>query len=510
MSDRYLIGVDMGTQGTKTTLFDLDGCEIAESFEQSRLVSPAPGVVEQDPEEIFSSVCHTIKQVVEKSGVAPQSISAVGLDGQMAGILGIDEKWNAITHYDSWLDTRCEKYIKIIKKEAEDLVVRTTGCPVTYAHGPKILWWKHERPEVYKKISKFVLPTTYVAGRMTGLKASQAYIDYTQLHFSGFGDVLHGRWSDELLELFDVLRDKMPDIIEPWKIVGYVTKEVAFECGLKDGIPVAAGCGDQAAASLGAGVTQKGIALDVAGTASVFSCCVDAYKPDVEHKTLLFPRSVIPGLWLPLAYINGGGLCIRWFRDNLTGKGGTAGYEELDDEAAMIPCGSEGLLFLPHFGGRVCPNNPDVRGSYLGLNWAHTRAHLYRAIMEGIAYEYDSYFNILKELLGKLSFSHVLAIGGGAKSDLFNSIKADVLGIPYSTLTKGDTATLGSAVVAGYGVGIYDDLVSTVEKRMKLQSTVPYRAENHRKYEKYAAIYRGLFGALGDTFKELNEDESPH
>jgi xylulokinase len=505
MSENYLIGIDIGTQGTKTTLFSADGRRIADAFEQSNLISPSPGIVEQEPDEIYSSVLNTIKEVMQKSGADPGAVLGIGMDGQMAGILGIDGDWNAVTPYDSWLDTRCEKYIRKIKAEAEELAISITGCPVTYAHGPKVLWWKHERPEAYGRISKFIMATTYVAGRLAGLKASQAYIDHTHLHFSGFGDVKRNCWSDELIERFGVDREKLPDIVEPTKVIGRVTGEAAAECGLKEGIPVVAGCGDQSATSLGAGVTKKGISFDVAGTASVFSCCVDSFNPDVRHKTLLYARSVIPGLWIPMAYINGGGLCIRWFRENLTGSGKPASYQELDAEASKLPPGSEGLLFLPHFGGRVCPNNPDVRGTWIGLNWAHGRGHMYRAVLEGIAYEYAVYLKILKELVGEVSISEVLAIGGGARSKVFNSIKADVLGIPYTTMSNTDTATFGSAIVAGCGTNVYNDFEQPLKMQNSLLDRIPADKGRHIEYGRYIEIYEKLFGALADTFRRLNE-----
>lgn len=506
--EKYIIGIDIGTQGTKTSLFTIDGKMISEAFEASRLISSTPGVVEQDMDEIYDSVLNTIRDTILKSGVSPNDVSAIGLDGQMAGILGIDKDWNAVTPYDSWLDTRCGKYIDRIKQEAEDKVIQTTGSPVTYTHGPKILWWKYERPEVYAKINKFILPTTYVAGRLTGLKAEYAYIDYTHLHFSGYGDVLNKKWSEELLGIFGVDKGKMPEIVEPWKIVGTLTKEAAAKCGLICGIPVAAGCGDQAATSLGAGVTRKGVIFDVSGTASVFSCCVDQYSPDVKNKTLVFPRSVLPDLWIPLAYISGGGLCLKWLKDQLTWKGNQPSFNELDEEAAKVSPGSEGLFFIPHFGGRTCPNNPTTRGSWIGLNWVHTRSHMYRAVMEAIAYEYSLYLKIIEELAGELEFSNVIAIGGGSKSKVFNSIKADVLGIPYSTLIRGDTATLGSAVVAGYGVKIYDEIKPAIDNMIEKQNEMQPDLKNHRIYQKYVNIYSDLFDSLEDAFRKVGMKEN--
>lgn len=502
---KYLIGIDIGTQGTKTGLFTLDGISITDAFEPSTLISHSPGFVEQQPDEIFYSVINTIREVINKANIKPDQIAAIGMDGQMAGILGIDKEWNALTWYDSWLDIRCEKYIQLIKERAEELVILKTGCPVTYAHGPKILWWKHEQQEIYQKVVKFVLPTTYVVGRLAGLKTCEAYIDHTHLHFSGFGDVYKNEWCNELLDLFQIEKSKMPEIVTPWKIVGYLTKEMAKKCSLISGIPIVAGCGDQAATSLGAGIVRKGMIFDVAGSASVFSCCVDSFHPDVKNKTLVYPRSVIPGLWIPLAYINGGGLCIRWFRDQVAGKNTKLDYNLLDSEAEKIAPGCEGLIFIPHFAGRVCPNNPNVRGSWVGLNWVHHRGHLFRSIMEGIAYEYSGYVKILKELTGGVDFTNVTVTGGGAKSNIFNSIKADVLGVPYVPLNRNDTATLGSALVAGYGVKVFDDLKSTVERIISNCEYVYPNHHNHIAYQKYINIYEEMIEALEGTFKKIVE-----
>lgn len=503
MRKQFLLGVDIGTQGTKTSLVATDGQVVADAFEPSRLIQPGKGVVEQAPEDMYGSVVRTIAEVITKAGVPATSILAIGIDGQMAGIMGIDGDWNAVTPYDSWLDTRCEKYIKQIQAEAEEEVIRITGCPVTYAHGPKILWWKHERPEVYRKIAKFILPGVYVAGRLTGLKAGDAYVDYTYLHFSGFGDVEGTKWSEELLRLFRVEADKMPTIVEPWKVIGSLTREAAEQCHLLAGVPVVAGCGDSAATSLGAGITSAGLLFDIAGTASVFSCCVDQYQPDVQHKTLLFARSIIPGLWIPMAYINGGGMCLKWFRDHFTG--GETGYAELDRETEAIPAGSEGLIFLPHFSGRVCPNDAYTRGTWVGLSWNHTRGHLYKAIMEGIAYEYRYYLKVLKGLVKGAQFTEVIAIGGGAKSSVFNAIKADVLGIKYNPQQISDTATLGTAMVAGYGVKVYPDLQQAAEGLVQQGKRIEPDPDNHAHYQKYANLYEEMFNALAPAFKALAE-----
>ncbi|MGE5604373.1 MAG: FGGY-family carbohydrate kinase, partial [Bacteroidota bacterium] len=229
--------------------------------------------------------------------------------------------------------------------------------------------------------------------------------------------------------------------------------------------------------------------------------------PDINNKTLLFARSVVPGLWIPMAYINGGGMCLKWYRDLLVEKDNTVSYQTLDQAAEGIPAGSEGLIFLPHFSGRVCPNDPNVRGTWLGLSWIHTRNHLYKSIMEGIAYEYNYYLKILKELIKDIELSKVIAIGGGAKSKLFNSIKADVLGVKYFPMALNDTATLGSATVAGYGVKAFSNMESAVEMFKKADNHLEPDPKRHREYQKYAEAYEKVFSLAGSIFKTLSADE---
>ena len=198
------IGCDIGTQGTKTAIYAADGALLADSFEASVLLHPEPGAVTQDPEEMLGSVCRTIRAVLEKSGITPDQIAAVGVDAQMAGILGVGGDGVAVTPYDSWLDTRCAPYVRAMKETAEEAVIRLTGGQVTVNHGPKILWWKGERPEAYARIARFVPPSAYVGMRLCGLTARDAYIDDTHLHFTGFADNSNRRWNEGLLKAFGV------------------------------------------------------------------------------------------------------------------------------------------------------------------------------------------------------------------------------------------------------------------------------------------------------------------
>lgn len=498
---QYLIGIDIGTQGTKGNLFDEQMRSAGAAFEESNLISPAPGVTWQEPEEIFTSVVKVIRRLLEENGIRGAEVAGIGIDSQMAGIMGIDEEGEATTPYDSWLDNRCSGYVKEMRARAGDRITEITGGPVTCTHGPKILWWKQEHPEAYGRTAKFVLPHTYVVGKITGLKASETYFDYTCLQYSGFGDNRKKEWSEELLELFQVEKSKLPRIVSPFEKVGKVTKEFAAASGLLEGTPVVAGAGDTSASIFGAGMLEKNQMLDCAGTASVLCSVVDEYVPDVKHQTLTMMRSPVDGFWFPLAYINGGGLCVRWIRDKLTSRPPLS-YQELERKAEQVAPGSEGLIFVPHFAGRILPNNPDLKGSFTGLNWNHGVGHMYRAVMEGIAYEYAFYKSILKELYQDQEFPRVYAIGGGAQSDLFLQIKADVLGADLIPFRAGDTALVGSAVIAGVGTGLFSDYRQPIHQVMEQRREIRWNRENHKLYQKNIDTYLKTIDALTEIYQQ--------
>jgi xylulokinase len=471
MAKTYLIGVDLGTSSTKATLFTTDGALVAESTLEVPIYYPKPGVVEQENEDFYTTAAQTVKNCIQQSDIDPRQVAALAFDSQMAGIGAVDEDYNPATRFDSWLDMRCQPYIQWIDEQYGDLVTRLTGCPPTCDHGPKILWWKHEQPQAYARVAKFVTPCGYVAGRMTGLKGEDAFIDYTFLHFTGYSDARNGRWSEELVSTLGADLEKLPSIVEPWHRIGEVTEKAAIEFSLAPGTIVAAGCGDTAANALGAGIVRPGMMFDVAGTAAVFAGSTATFVADVRNRALLTMRSVVPGLWNPLAYIAGGGIALRWFRDEFynTLRGVKHAnesdlYDEMIRKAEAIPPGSDGLYFSPHLGGRICPAAPQMRGAWLGFSWSHTQAHFFRAVLESVAYEYAYYLGILRELIPGLELLQARVVGGGARSPVWNQIKADVLGVPYQPLKGNEFGAWGSAMIAGKAAGIFDDLVEVADR----------------------------------------------
>ena len=507
----YLIGVDIGTNGTKSAIFDNSGNLISEAFEESKLYYPELNAVEQDPDEIYISVINTINECVQKSDIDVRNVEGIAIDGQMAGICSIDKNWSAVTPYDSWLDTRCAPYVEELKKEGSK-IISITGGPPSFTHGPKMLWWKNEKPEVFKKISKFIMPSAYVTGKLAGLKASEAFIDYTYIHFSCFADVLNNCWSEDLCKYFGLPMEKLPKIVKPWEIIGRLNKEAAEKTLLVQGMPISAGCGDTAATMLGAAFNKPGMVFDVAGTASVFSVCLDKFKPDVENKTFFTARLAPENLWYSLAYVNGGGLNLRWFRDEIIKiKGSFAGesikdpYKYLDNIASQVKEGSEKLFFIPHMGGRVCPNNPYLKGSWIGLTWKHKVEHLYRSLLEAVAYEYAIYINIEKMLVPELKFEKARVIGGGAKSKIWNKIKSDVLGIPYEKLNREEFGVLGSSILAGYSTGLFKDLNNTADRFNEVEYIIEPDMEIHDFYKQYVDYYKLLLCNIKNIFIDLEK-----
>jgi xylulokinase len=498
---KLLLGIDIGTTGTKAALFNRGGELLGQGFEPSRLIQIRPGVVEQDLGEIYEETAQAVRRCLSTTSEDPKDVAAISIDGQMAGICGIDEDWNPVTPYDSWLDTQSEPFVRRMMNLAGDRIIQLSGGPASFNHGPKILWWKNERPERYQRISKFVMPSVYVAGKMAGLKSEEAWIDYTYLHFSCLSDLMEKQWSKELCTLFDIDLRKLPRILSPWDRVGDLSEKEAKEFGLVPGIPIAAGCGDTAATVLGGGVVRPGMAIDVAGTASCLITCTDRFTPDVKHRTVMWPRGVIPGLFTPIAYINGGGLNLEWFKDQF----GQTSFEELDRLAEALEPGANRLLSIPHFGGRVCPNDPHVRGLWMGFSWNHRKEHFYRSLLESIAFEYGFYLKIQRDLQPEQQFEEVRVIGGGAKSRVWNQIKADVLQIPYARLNQEEFATLGGAIIGGRMAGFWDDPAEVATRFAKPGDRIDPIRENSIHYQKLSDLYEELLSGMKELFEKVSQ-----
>jgi xylulokinase len=455
--------------------------------------------VEEDPERQFRSVCQGIKACLSAAGVNPRHVVALGIDGQMAGVLGIGHDGRHVTPYDSWLDTRCAPYIARMRVEAGAEVIRKTGGPASFNHGPKILWWKHEHPRTFARIAAFVQPGGYAAMRLCGLDAAQAFVDKSYLHFSGFADNPRGCWDAGLGAQFGIPLQKLPRIVASHEVIGAVTAASARRCGLTAGTPVIAGCGDTAASFLAAGATREGICVDVAGTASVFAATTGRFKADLTLRTLGWGQSATPGLWHPYAYINGGGMNLEWFARELAHLGGAAAgttLDKLNQFAAAVSPDVTDPLFVPHLGGRMSPSQPELRGSWAGLSWSHTAGHLWRAVLESVALEYCIYRDALRTVNPELNVQEVRVTGGGAKSRLWNQIKADALRIPVVCVGRDEGAPLGAALLAGYGVGLFPTIEAAATRWIRTGTRIRPARNVATHYRHRLARYQKLIEVL--------------
>ena len=505
MGKDLLLGVDIGTQGVKSSLFDGDGNCLSSAFIASKLYQPEPGITEEDPEFQLDSVCRAISRCVESAGeVKPSDIRCLAIDGQMAGVTGVGEDGMNLTPYDSWLDTRCAPYIKKMKAEAEQEIILKTGNPPSFNHGPRILWWKHEKPDVYKRIVSFVMPGGYAAMRLCGLKGKDAFIDRSYLHFSGFADNENARWDEGLLKTFGVDQSKMAGIVSPADIVGTMTSEMAARCGLPGPIPVAAGCGDTAASFLSCGAVKPGICVDVAGTASVFAATTDSFCCDTATQVMGCGASVTEGLWHPYAYINGGGMNVEWFLTEILGR-------ERDDADRFRGLDSGRLepketdpIFIPHMEGRVSPSQPDLKGSFAGLSWSHSRIDMFNSVMESVALEYGIYRNSLNRMYSGAVLDELRITGGGEKNMTWKLMKSGVLQVPVKSIAANYGAPMGAAIVAGIASGVFSSTNEAAEKWISLKDTTECESSLYPYYQKRVKQYEQLIENMNRYYSTWN------
>jgi len=505
--DHLLLGVDLGTTGTRTALFTATGTVLAEAAAPTPLRWHGPGQADQDPDDFYHAATRTMAACLERAAVAPERVAAVGVTGQMAGVLGVDADWRPSMPYDSWLDLRCAADVAYLAEEIGDDLIARTGCPPMVDHAPKIRWWRREHPDAFARTAAFVMPGGYVAGRLAGLSAADAYIDHTYLHFTGLADARAGAWSPELAAAVGVPLAKLPRIVEPWALVGRLTPRAAADCGLRPGVAIAAGLGDTAAGALGAGIVRPRQLLDTAGTAAVFAASTDEFRPDRLNKTLIVMRGALEGQWIALAYLSGGSL-LAWFQHALADgediqAPGEPDFDRLTAGLAGVTAGSDGLIFIPHLDGRVLPSDPAMRGAWVGLQRRHTRRHLGHAILESVAYEYAGYLRALRALHPDLAPSETRVVGGGARSAPWNRIKAAVLGVPYVRLERNEFSCWGAALVAGRTVGLVDDLARVATDATASGQRFEPDWGAHAIYAGMIEQYRIVMDALGPPSRAL-------
>ena len=494
----YFLGIDTSTTSSKALLIDEKGEVIAVASNPHTLQTPKPLWSEQDPREWWDAVAASIKSVLEKAGISGERVGAVGLTGQMHGLVLLDGDGKFLRPAILWNDQRtqsqCDEIHRIIGKEK---FIRITGnVALTGFTAPKILWVKENEPEIFAKAKHVLLPKDYVRLKLTG--------EYAMDKADGAGTVLFDLkardWSNEVLSALDIPRAWMPRTFEGTEFTSVVNEEAARLTGLKVGTPVAAGGGDQAAGAVGVGAVEPGIVGLTVGTSGVVFATTPSALIEPEGRLHAFCHAV-PGMWHFMGVMLSAAGSLQWYRDTLAPK---VSFDDLLKEAESIPAGSEGLQFLPYLSGERTPHpDPLARGAFIGLTLRHSRAHMTRAVLEGVAFGLKDGFMLIQNA-GLGTITQVRGSGGGVKGALWRQILASVLEAELVTVNTSEGGAYGAALLAGVGAGAWSAVASACKQSIRITgSTAPVEKEAEAYRQSYA-LYRELYPALKSSFEKMN------
>ncbi|HXJ07805.1 MAG TPA: xylulokinase [Candidatus Acidoferrum sp.] len=497
-----ILGIDVGTSGTRAVILDEQGVVLASGTEEhANFASPEPGWAEQDPRDWWRAAALAVRKALQSSGLSADSIAAVGFSGQMHGAVVLDEHDEVIRPALIWCDQRTEAQSRELESTIglDRLIQLTSNPPLTNFTLTKLLWVRENEPKNWQRVRKIMLPKDYVRLRLTGESA----IDVADASGTLLLDVAHRTWSSEVLSKTGIDINLLPKLYESQQICGNISEEGANATGLRAGTPVVAGAGDQAAGAVGMGITRAGVVSATIGTSGVVFAATDRPSLDPKGRLHTFCHA-IPGRWHVMGVTQAAGLSLRWFRDRFGARpdDGRDPYERLSAEAATVPAGSEGAFWAPYLMGERTPHlDPFARAAFVGLSASHTRAHLIRAVLEGVAYSLKDTFSIFDEI--HVPVERIRLGGGGARSMLWQQIQADVYAHEVEILKAEEGAAYGAAILAGVGSGCWKsvdeacDAVVRVTKRVSPVREASVRMQ--RGYHTYRRIYPALHSIFGEN-----------
>ena len=506
-----LLGIDVGTTGAKAILIDADGNLVASATAEYPMSTPRPLWAEQDPGDWWRASVASIRRVLQN--VEPRAVVGVGLTGQMHGLVLLDAHGNVLRPCILWNDQRtAAQCVEITEKVGgEKKLLELIGNPVLPGFtAPKILWVRENEPEVYAQVAQVLLPKDYLRYCLTGAYATEV----SDASGTALLDVQHRRWSDVLLSALEIPRTWLPDVYESPVVSARISADAANETGLAAGTPVVGGGGDQAAQAVGSGIIADGLISVTLGTSGVVFASSDSYRLEPVGRLHAFCHAV-PNKWHLMGVMLSAAGSFRWFRDTLAqgeiieaNEKNADAYDLLTGQAAHAPAGSEGLIFLPYLSGERTPHpDPDARGVYFGLTLRHNKAHLIRAVLEGVAYGLRDSLELMRALGIKLD--QVRASGGGARSALWRQILADVFDSEIVLVNITEGAAFGAALLAGVGAGVYANVGDACARSIRVTDKIEPSA-NAAAYSDYYSLYRELYPALAPHFKKVSEISARH
>jgi xylulokinase len=504
MSGPYVIGCDVGSQGTNSALYGADGTLVASAYEAYDPSYPRPGWAEQDPMLWTAALTNTIRRLLGELEEGPSAVKGISFGSQLDGMVVCDEAGDPLRPAMIWMDRRAEaQAAAVAERMAPADFYRYVGANLDSSHAVfKALWVRDEQPELFEKAAHLVPPGSYVLRAACG----ELVVDYSNASSLALLDPRTRTWSSAVLEATGIDRSLLPELAGATQPAGTVTPAFAAATGLRSDTIVAVGCGDEMAATLGAGVYAPGEVCDVVGTAEPVCAASSEPREDPTMLVECHPHAD-PDAWLleNPGFVSGGNL--RWWRDHFgsderagESRGDGDAYDLLAGAAALVPAGAEGLVFLPCMQGAMAPEwNGAARGVFFGLTLAHTKAHLTRAVLEGSAFALR---DILEAMAGAgLDVRRLTIVGGGAKGTLWRKIKADVTGLPVRVPRSVETTATGAAILAAVGAGLSPSVSDAVGAFVTYEpEEVRPDPERHAAYEDAYRRYREVYYALKPVF----------
>lgn len=507
------LGIDVGTGGTRALIINDRGRVLASATEDhTQFASPRLGWAEQDPHDWWRACTRAVQSALQQAGIEPQRIACVGFSGQMHGAVLLDRHDEVVRPAIIWCDQRTESQVSELEGlfGRERLIQLTCNPPLTNFTLTKLLWVKKNEPANWQRVAHLMLPKDYVRYRLTGERA----IDVADASGTLLLDVAHRRWSEEVLDATEIDRRLLPSLSESPEVCGKVSQRGGAETGLKPGTLVVAGAGDQEAGAIGMGIVRPGMVSTTIGTSGVVFATTESAVLDPQGRLHTFCHAM-PGRWHLMGVTQAAGLSLRWFRDcfglkderhdpgpgmdreadRVPGRRARDPYGQLCEEAATAPPGSDGLLWAPYLMGERTPHNdPNARGALVGLSASHTRAHIIRAILEGVAFSLKDSLAIFHEL--NIPVERIRVGGGGARSSLWRQIQADVFGHAVEVVAAEEGAAFGAAVLAGAGARNWHTVDEACSELVRVTLEIPPNPEHSAVLEDAYQSYRRLYPAL--------------
>jgi len=494
----YLLGLDIGTSGVKALLISVEGKVISTKTVSYPLATPHSGWAEQSPYDWWEATVEVIKETVSNNLIDSTRIKGISLSGQMHSSVFLDEKMEVVRPAILWSDTRTSEQCKEIYTKVRGLnqLIDYVSNPALEGFtAPKILWLKENEPENYQKVKYILLAKDYIRYRLTG----ELFTEVSDAAGTLLFEVIKKRWSTGLLEKLEIDQNLLPPVLNSSDLAGRITKPIAEKTGLKFGTPVVAGGADNACGAVGSGIIQEGRVMVSIGSSGVVLAQTNNPQADQKGRIHLFNHAC-PDSWYMMGVTLSAGMSYEWLQKKLFNH--SLDYAKLDQLAEEVNPGSEGLIFLPYLYGERTPHaDANARGVYFGISGKHDQRHFIRSVLEGVTFALKDSLELIKDK--GVGIKEIRAIGGGAKSGVWQQILADILGEEINLLNVEEGPAFGAALIAGVGVGVYSSFAEAVSRIIKVQKTIVPRIQNTEKYNNYYQLYKKLYYSLKENFKEL-------